>query len=503
MEKRVLFAALLSAIFLAFYSRALTKSLGGFPRYRQAVAAPQEAQAPAGHVGAPLIEPLEQEEVITISSPAMSVEIGKASAAVRRVVLAKFQNGAKTGPLVFETGAPLLGVQAKGEQISWRVGHLEGAQVEMDGESSGNKYHILYHVDSDKQLLDIVIDHSNELNIISTWKSFNGATDRSNPLELISIFDQSHKHKKIFGPVKEPKLVPRGTTLFTLSERYFCQVVRPGGGITEGRAVPSEHGVLATLFQAPVKEQGKTELSVYFGPKDYFYLQRAGLEEAIPIGMFGQIGLILLLALGWLGALFHNYGVAIIVLASTVTSLTAPFTILGMKSMKKMQELKPLVDKIMAEHKSDPTKANKKIFELYREHRVSPMSGCLPILLQMPIFIALFQAISHYIELRGESFLWIKDLSMPDRLAQFSISVPIIGNEINLLPVLMAFAMAAQTKLSQAGTPQDPNNPTAKMFSGPLMAILFGVMFYHIQSGLVLYWLTNTLTSLTWYKLAK
>ena len=133
------------------------------------------------------------------------------------------------------------------------------------------------------------------------------------------------------------------------------------------------------------------------------------------------------------------------------------------------------------------------------------MSGCLPLFLQMPIFIALFQAITHYIELRGASFLWIKDLSLSDRAGILPFHLPIFGNELNVLPLIMACAMFLQTKLQSratggTGAQQDP---TAKLLQGPFMAIMFGVMFYHFPAGLVLYWLTNNLVSIVLYRLAK
>ncbi|MEK6600957.1 MAG: membrane protein insertase YidC, partial [Candidatus Binatota bacterium] len=227
------------------------------------------------------------------------------------------------------------------------------------------------------------------------------------------------------------------------------------------------------------------------------------LSDAFPIGILGQIGLILLTALSFVAGITKNYGVAIILFSAAITSAMAPFTVLSFKSMKKMQELKPQIDRLMAQHKSDQTRANKEVFGLYKQHRVSPLSGCLPMLLQMPIFIAMFQAMSHFIELRGRSFLWIKDLSLPDRLAHLPFSIPLIGNEFNLLPIIMAAVMYVQSRMSQVTTAQGQNNPAMKMMSGPAMSIVFGFMFYQFPSGLVLYWLTNSVTSLAWYRMAK
>jgi YidC/Oxa1 family membrane protein insertase len=261
--------------------------------------------------------------------------------------------------------------------------------------------------------------------------------------------------------------------------------------------------VESTIDLARSGEEASAELAVYLGPRDYFYLKRSGFENAFEIGMLGKIGLALLLFLGWMANLTNSYGIAIILLSGTITVVTAPFTLVGIRSMKKLQELKPHVDRIMAQHKGEPTKANKEVFALYKEHKVSPMSGCLPMLLQMPIFIALFQAISHYINLRGASFLWIKDLSLPDRLAMLPVTIPFVGNELNVLPIIMAVVMYFQTKFSQPKGAASQSNPAAQMLSGPAMPILFGFMFYHFSSGLVLYWLTNSLLSLLWFRLAK
>ncbi len=119
-------------------------------------------------------------------------------------------------------------------------------------------------------------------------------------------------------------------------------------------------------------------------------------------------------------------------------------------------------------------------------------------LIQMPIFFSIWSAISHVIELRGQPFLWIKDLSLPDRLARIPP-----GLDLNILPILMAAAMFFQTKLSQQQVPQSGTNDIAKMMSGPLMPIMFGVMFYGLPSYLVLYWLINSLTTLAFYQFAR
>ena len=257
----------------------------------------------------------------------------------------------------------------------------------------------------------------------STWTKGDNLGNRYNQLEVMAVSPKKGKkyaYKRYSGHTKKEIDVPRGTFLISLAERYFCQSIRPAGVALDATVLPYTDEMEVVHVRAPMT-RGEDGLStfaadVYFGPRDYFYMRRAGIQEAFPIGMLGQIGLILVMVLNWIVGFTKNYGVAIILLAVLITCALSPFTLIGFKSMRKMQELKPKVDHLMAKHKNDMQKANQEVLALYKEHKVSPLSGCLPLLLQMPIFIALFQAISHYVGLRGEHFLWISDLSLPDRL---------------------------------------------------------------------------------------
>jgi YidC/Oxa1 family membrane protein insertase len=164
--------------------------------------------------------------------------------------------------------------------------------------------------------------------------------------------------------------------------------------------------------------------------------------------------------------------------------------------MKKMQQLQPKMDQLKKKYESDQTRLSREMFALFKEHKVSPASGCLPMLLQMPIFFAFWSAISHSAEFRGATFLWIKDLSLPDAIARLPW-----GWDLNILPLVMAAAMFFQTKMSQTSTASSA--PGAKMLSGPLMPIMFGVMFYQVPACLVLYWLSNSLISIAIYRTVK
>jgi YidC/Oxa1 family membrane protein insertase len=459
----------------------------------------------------------------------LALEIGEQSGMVRRASLKNFKNSKGTGAVTFGGETPLISVGMSDTSLVWTKVQESASSVLMEAkDSNGRDYQVSYSIDSESPIMQLEItqkqssDVSSDSEVIvqSVWEKGEGPNDRYATLEatILEKKDSGGKHKKFSYPLKKEKGVPRGT-LITLSERYFCQSLKPVLEPVSVRLLASSHEGQNPTAQHALSQKAVVELRgqlvdsgdgvrryavlVYLGPRDYFLLEKAGFGSSFPIGILGQIGLILLTILNFISGVTKSYGVAIILFSCLVTCMTAPFTLMSFKSMKKMQELTPTINKIKEKHKDDPERMNREIFALWKEHRVSPMTGCLPMLLQFPILIALYQAISHFIALRGESFLWIKDLSMPDRVATFPFSLPLLGDSLNLLPIIMAVVMFLQTKLSQAKMGQTQNNPASQMMSGPFMSVLFGFMFYNIQSALVLYWLTNSLLSLLWYRLAK
>jgi len=155
-----------------------------------------------------------------------------------------------------------------------------------------------------------------------------------------------------------------------------------------------------------------------------------------------------------------------------------------------MQLLQPKIEELRKNYKDNPQKLNKEIMELYKQHKVNPFGGCIPLILQIPIFFALYQALIRSIALKGAKFLWIKDLSEPDRFFSLPTTIPIIGNEINILPILMAIGMFVKQKISMSKVSSGSAEQQKMMMI--LMPIMFGVIFYHMPSGLVLYWFVNS-----------
>lgn len=515
MEKRVLAAALLSAIFLALYSQFVLKPTSGRAPAKGAPAPAPTAPSVSAKIEAEAssIHPIEQEEVIGIESSDLKVEVGATTGAIRSVILKKFPNGGVAEPLRIGSSLHLLEFFIK-EGVFWDVTKAEPTRVTLTSHGAIEGHVLTYAMGDTGHVINVTLEAAplrehtqNSAMMIATWAKADQLGDRDNPLEtVLAVSENGVKtgYKRHLGTARIEKNVPRGTQQLSLTERYFCASIKPHNPLGDAKLLPSSHATIAVAASLAPEAEAPFHASVYYGPRDYFYLKRNGFEKAFHVGTLGQIGLILLSILGWLAGLTKSYGIAIIALSALVTCAMAPFTLAGFRSMRRMQALKPQIDKLMADHKNDPTAANKEVLALYKKHKVSPIGGCLPMVLQIPVFIALFQTISHSIGLRGQRFLWIADLSLPDRLLQLPVTLPLIGHYFNLLPILMAGVMYFQTKQSQqnmstAGTA----NPTANLMAGPMMPIMFGVMFYQVSSGLVLYWITNSVMAMIWYRVAK
>jgi YidC/Oxa1 family membrane protein insertase len=238
-------------------------------------------------------------------------------------------------------------------------------------------------------------------------------------------------------------------------------------------------------LEEPVVDGG-VSFKVFMGPKSKEVLAEAGLElnRLIDFGWFWFIAIPMLNALRWLHRLTGNYGVDIILLTCVVRAATYPLTQKSFRSMKDMQKVQPQLKQLQEQYKDDQAKLQKEMMELYKRHGVNPFSGCLPMVLQIPIFVGLYNALSHAIELRHAPFaLWITDLSAPEAL-----TVPGIPFGIPVLTILMGATMLVQQWL----TPQQGVDPTQRQMM-MIMPVVFTFMFINFPSGLVLYWLVSNL----------
>jgi YidC/Oxa1 family membrane protein insertase len=238
----------------------------------------------------------------------------------------------------------------------------------------------------------------------------------------------------------------------------------------------------------------------YYGPKDSSDLTSVGrnLEKSVDLGWFTVLANPLTFLLKMFYGLVGNYGVAIIIVTILIKIALWPLTAKSYKSMKEMQKLQPRIMKLREKYKDDRENLNKEMMQLYKTYKVSPVGGCLPMVLQIPFFIAFYRVLDYSLELRGAPFfLWINDLSAPDRLFHFSFSLPLLDppTGIPVLTLLMGVSMLWQQKM--APTMGDPMQAKIMM----LMPIFFIFILLNMPSGLVLYWLVNNILSIFQQKL--
>ncbi len=253
---------------------------------------------------------------------------------------------------------------------------------------------------------------------------------------------------------------------------------------------PAEQDVaVSTLVVAvPGETNPVNRFLVYFGPNEYFRVAKLGvnLDRVVDLGFswISPFSKVLLRVLVWLHGVIRNYGLAIIALATLVRVLLHPLNMMSIKSMRAMQRLQPEMERLKEKYKNDAQALNTAVMALYKENKVNPAGGCLPMVLQMPLFFALYSVLWNAIELRQAPFVaWIHDLSAPDKLFE------VAGFPIRLLPLLMA----GSGFLTQKLTPTDPRQASSMYLMNAVMV----VFFYNLPSGLVLYWtVMNLLTAL-------
>ena len=242
-------------------------------------------------------------------------------------------------------------------------------------------------------------------------------------------------------------------------------------------------------------KSGVNDFIVYAGPKAYDQLRElnVGLEHIIDFGLFSIIARPLFWVLKFFYRFLGNYGWAIVLLTIIVRIPFIPIINKGQKSMRKLQELQPKLAELREKYKKDPQRMQQETMELYKKYKVNPLGGCLPMLLQIPVFFALYKVLMVAIELRGAPFmLWITDLSAPDTLfGHIPAWFPMIGGfAVGPLPLAMGITMVIQQKMTP--TSVDPAQNRMMMF----MPVVFTFLFLNFASGLVLYWLTNNLLSI-------
>jgi YidC/Oxa1 family membrane protein insertase len=396
---------------------------------------------------------------------------------------------------VFSTDSPSSLTVGKGEKTVVRLTWESQSGVRMDREFvfHGDRYDFdvnLQIVNRSRETvrvrpgLELAQDYRGELSGDSY--TFSGAVvDTRGKIEQIDL--------KTIGKGKVPKYPIRWVAA---DEKYFSLIFLPEKEWTlEKAALVGETGIRLAAAGAPatlapgesLRESGRA----FLGPKRFDLLKQTGkdLEELVDYGWFSFLAKPLVWLMNASNKVTRNYGIDIIVLTILIKILFYPLTQKSMASMKKMQDLTPVLAKLREKYKSDPAKLNQETMNLYKTYKINPLSGCLPMLLQIPVFIALYKGLLVTIELRHSPFLlWINDLSAPEHL--WDIPVAGYAIPIRLLPLLMGISMFVQQKMTPAAG--DPNQQKIML----LMPVIFTFMFWGFPTGLVIYWLVNNVLSI-------
>ena len=336
-----------------------------------------------------------------------------------------------------------------------------------------------------------------ELSLTSSFKEAKNSYGFEGPSAFINNTLEQIAVKDI-----QKKSVYSGKINWTcLEERYFLSSIVPVVPTDGSIRLSLTNGRLDDVFVEPEIKldsgvQRKFQYKIYMGPKSYSILSNLGigLDKAIHFGFFDILAKPLLWLLNFLHDYIPNYGLAIIVLTLIIKGILWPLGSKSYKSMSEMKKIQPLMAQIREKYKDDKKKMNEETMALYKTYKVNPLGGCLPMVVQIPVFFALYRMLYEAIELRHAPFIgWITDLAAPDRLLHFSFSVPFMEPPygIPVLTIIMGATMFIQQKMSPPmGDPMQ-----AKMMM--MMPVVFTFIFINFSSGLVLYWLINNIVSIS------
>lgn len=298
---------------------------------------------------------------------------------------------------------------------------------------------------------------------------------------------------------KTPRIFKPPLDWVGYGDNFFLQALIPleeQGYEVIPRVLDAARGLMQVVyltepFQLGGGQEKTFKLRLYIGPKELDHLDQAEhhLAAAVDYGWFWFLAKPAVYVMKWFYNYVHNYGVAIILLTILIKIIFWPLTQKSFQSMQAMKKIQPKIAQVREKYKDDREKLNQELMGLYKTYKVNPMGGCLPMLLQIPVFIALYNMLNAAVELRHEPFLWwINDLTAPDRL-DIGIPIPYLGG-IPVLTLLMGASMFAQQKMTPSSG--DPRQEQIML----LMPLIFTVFFINFPSGLVLYWLVNNILSI-------
>ena len=334
--------------------------------------------------------------------------------------------------------------------------------------------------------------------------SFKGKVEESSFYSTFTgpaVYTDAEKFHKIDfsdiekGKSKVPSTQPAGETAWVaMVQHYFVSAWVPPATYSKDLYVEKldknqfRVGVKSKLDALSIGQEKVETFKLFVGPQEERVLENVapGLELVKDYGWLTILAKPIFWLLEKIHALVNNWGWAIILLTVFIKLVFFPLSAASYKSMARMKEVQPRLLEMKERYKGEPQKLNQAMMEMYRKEKINPLGGCFPVLIQIPVFIALYWVLLASVEMRAAPWLgWIQDLSKPDTLFGVWFGAP-----IGLLPILMAVSMFIQTKLNP--TPPDPVQAKLMM----LMPIVFSFMFFFFPAGLVLYWVVNNILSI-------
>ena len=495
MNQRLIIAVALSFLIMLLWAQMMKKF---YPVDRQDVALKGQSSDLAPVVTEPVLEPAIKEELITASTQNRELVFSLPSASLKMIKFLEFAN----------------------DSFSLEQGFtLTNANLDFRPDKVNSQEAIFVHKDSTLKItkrfdysdpnyaikLDIKIENLSDhtiaypINLLMATIDFTLQKTQSKRagLQLKEVFLQSNNQIQRINPRQNDKQY--SGEYFGFRNNYFCAILIPRIFAGSLKVIPSHcskslFGMNCAKSQLMLMQPTQNifpnqslhlEYWNYVGPQKSQSLQTfyKGAEKIVYYGKWDFFAKISLKILHFFFNIVHNWGLSIILFSIFISVCLFPLTWKQLHTTKATQRLQPTIEELRRQYKDNPQRLNKETMELYRKHKVNPFGGCLPMLLQVPIFLSFYLVLTRLLELKGANFLWINDLSLPDRLIK--------SPEINILPILMAITMFLQQKFSMptvSGTGSEQQKLMTLLFP-----IMFGFIFYRMPSGLVLYWFTNSI----------
>jgi len=306
------------------------------------------------------------------------------------------------------------------------------------------------------------------------------------------VFYSKDEQMKRWPPRKEKKEEINAVSFAGARGRYYCLALASGSYDIQWQTQDKRTDLYL--------DKPDRSTTLYLGLQEEKSLQLFGLQGVIYYGFWHSLSLFMIKVLSFFHAVTKSWGLSIILFSLAIYFLLFPFTMKSTKSMRMIQQIQPELEELKQKYKDNPQKLQKETLAIYQKYKINPLGGCLPLFFQFPIIIAFYQVAFRFVGLKGANFLWIKDLSGPDKLVNLGFKIPLLNiSYINLLPILIMILGVLQQK-----TLTSPNASSQQKSMGLFMSVFIGIIFYNFPSSLVLYWFTqNILTFLYQGRLSK